>query len=176
MKARAAQAARIGFHWVTAALVAIAFAAILYREGLDDPDQRLFWLDVHRSIGLTLLGLTVARVIARVILPFNRVHETAPAMRVAAGLAHIAIYLGLVAMPLLGWAQSSAKARKFKLFDIKMPSLVHHDSALGETIGQWHEWIGWTMLALIGLHALAALYHHYVRKDDVLRDMIRLRG
>lgn len=163
---------RIVFHWVTILLVVAAYAIIFYRTRLDDPDQRLFWLDCHRLIGLTILSLTFLRLLGRWLLPFEKIHEAVPILRWAARANHAALYVGLVAMPLLGWAQSSAKMRKFKLFGIKIHSLVHHDSDLGDVLGQWHENLAWILLALIGMHSVAALYHHFVRRDRVLVNML----
>lgn len=171
----AAQRFRIGFHWLTVALVSAAYAIALYREGLDDPDLKLFWLDCHRAIGLTVLTLTALRLIMRKLLPFERPHEAGAVLRGAAWVTHGAIYLGLIAMPLLGWAQSSAKARKFKLFDVQLPALVKHDGDLAAVLAQWHETIGWAILGLIAVHSAAALFHHFVRKDTVLLDMLRVR-
>lgn len=170
----AAHRTRIWFHWLTVILVSAAYLIAHYREGIDDPDARLFWLDCHRSVGLALLALTVLRLVARTVLPFEPLHEPNALMKIVARITHILLYAGLVAMPLLGWAQSSAKAHKFKLFGMKFPSLVHHNADLGDLLGAWHEGIAWTLLALIGLHSAAALFHHFVLRDRVLLDMIRV--
>ena len=53
-----------------------------------------------------------------------------------------------------------------------MPALVAHDPDLADTLGWWHEQVGWALLGLILVHALAAIYHHKVRRDDVLRAML----
>lgn len=163
---------RIVFHWTTVLLVAAAYGIAFYRTGLDDPDQRLFWLDCHRAIGLSVLALTLMRLAGRQVLPVESMHETTLLMRWLARASHIALYVGLVAMPLLGWAQSSAKMRTLKIFGARLPPLVRHDADLGDILGQWHETIGWLVLAVIGLHSLAALYHHFVRRDRILLDMI----
>lgn len=170
----AGRAVRIGFHWISVLLVGSAFAIAFYRWTLDDPDQRLFWLDWHRVIGLTLMSLTVLRVVGRKLLPVENPHEQTPMLRFLATASHTVLYAALITMPLLGWAESSAKARKFKLFGVKMPSIVRHDGDLAGTFGQWHEIIAWGLLVLIGMHAMAALYHHFVRRDEVLHNMIRL--
>jgi len=166
---------RIWFHWSTFLLVAAAYAIALARAAMDDPDQRLFWLDCHRTIGLAILALTVLRLVGRVVLPFERVHETKWLLRLGARATHVMIYLGMLAMPLLGWAQSSAKMHKFKLFGARFPRIFGHDRQMGDWLGVWHENLAWTMLALIGLHSAAALYHHFVRRDHVLVDMLRTR-
>jgi cytochrome b561 len=93
-------------------------------------------------------------------------------MWLASRVTHGLIYTALVAMPLIGWAQSCAAARHLKLFGSPFPALVGHDRDLADTLAAWHENVGWAFLALIGLHALAAIYHHYVRRDDLLRAML----
>lgn len=168
-------AIRVGFHWLTALLVAAVFAIAFTHESIEDPDSRLFWLDMHRAIGLAILAIAAIRLLFRFVLRFERLHETSPVLRAAAAISHIALYAGILVMPLLGWAQSSAKMRHFKVFGVKLPAIVKHDSDLGDRIGEWHETLGWILLALIGLHAAAALYHHFVRKDGVLVNMLRSR-
>lgn len=168
----AARRLRIIFHWTTFLLVTAAYAIAFYRTGLDDPDQRLFWLDCHRLIGLAVLALTLLRLAGRQVLPVESIHEATILMRWLARASHVLLYIGLIAMPLLGWAQSSAKMRNFKLFGVHLPALVGHDADLGDLLGEWHEALGWVILTLIGLHSLAALYHHFVRRDRVLVDML----
>lgn len=166
---------RIIFHWLGFGLVAAVFAIAFLRENIEDPEAKLFWLDCHRLIGFAILLLTVLRLVSRWFFRIPPPHEPTLAMRFAAQASHVLLYGGLIAMPLIGWAQSSAKARKFKLFDIQLPSLVHHDGDLAASLAQLHEGIAWGLLALIGLHSLAALFHHFVRRDTVLLDMVRLR-
>lgn len=168
--------ARIWFHWITLIFVATAYAIAFARTGMDDPDQRLFWLDVHRTVGLAVLALTALRLLSRVVLRFERVHEQSPLLHLLAGLSHVALFAGLLALPLLGWAQSSAKAHKFKLFDHAFPRLVGHDGGLADTLAFWHETVAWAILGLIAAHSLAALYHHFVRRDSVMIDMLRVRS
>ena len=165
-------AVRVVFHWLTALLVICAFILAFVHDQIEDPDTALVVLDCHRALGLVVLIMTVLRLLGRWLLPFERLHEANPALRWAARINHVGLYLGLVAMPLLGWAQSSAKMRKFRLFEVKLPALVGHDPDLGAALAWWHETIGWAMLAFIGLHSLAALYHHSVRRDRVLLDML----
>lgn len=167
--------ARIYFHWITLLLVSAAYVIGVWHDGIDDPDVRLFWLDCHRAIGLAVLGLTTLRLAGRLILPFEPIHEQDKLLHQLARLADIGIFLGLLALPLLGWAESSAKMHKFKLFGARLPALVHHNPELGERLAQWHEWTAWALLGLIGLHSMAAIYHHFVLRDDMLTDMVRSR-
>ena len=82
------------------------------------------------------------------------------------------MYLAMISLPLLGWAQSSARARHFKLFDVTLPSLLPHDPDFADVLADWHETLAWVFLGFIALHFLASLYHHFIRKDDVLRSML----
>ena len=171
----AAHRARIVFHWVTFLLVALVYVLAFYHEGVEDPDLRLFWLDWHRALGLGVMALTVLRLLGRVVLPFEPVHEPNPLLRLGARATHVALYAGLVAMPLIGWAMSSAKMHKFKLFGTALPGLVKHNADLADQLGELHEALGWAILAVIGLHSAAALFHHFFKRDTVLLDMLRVR-
>lgn len=161
------------FHWVTAVLVTASFAIAWLRKPIEDLEARVFWLDVHRSIGLIILALTAARLLARLkVGPLSSRAELSPLFWAASRVTHFLLYALLIALPLVGWAQSSARARRFNLFGQPLPSLVDHDRDLAEVLGWWHKQLGWVLLGLILLHSLAALYHHFVRRDDVLRAML----
>lgn len=159
-------------HWLTAALVAAVFGAILYREGLDDGDQRKFWLDIHRSIGLGIFALVVMRAFLRLRYGREPVTEITPLLRRLSAVGQMLLYLAMLALPLLGWAQSSARAHHFKLFDVPLPALLPHNPDQADMLGEIHEVLAWTFMVLIALHFGAALYHHFIRKDGVLRSIM----
>ena len=159
-------------HWLTSLLVLIVFSVILFREGLDDGDQRKFLLDIHRAFGLSILGFVVIRMGVRLRFGREPVVKTTPILHVLSVSAQMIMYVAMIGLPLLGWAQSSARARHFKLFDVKLPSLVSHDPDFADVLADWHETLAWVFLGLIALHIFAAIYHHFIRKDDVLRSML----
>lgn len=166
-------ASMVWFHWLTVLLVAASFALAWIRKDLDELEARAFWLDVHRTIGFLILALTVARLGSRLKHgAMSRRADLPRALWVASRATHSLIYAALLALPLLGWAQSSARARRFQIFDVPMPRLVAYDRDTAGVWGWWHEQVGWALLTLIVLHALAALYHHYVRHDDIVRAML----
>lgn len=162
----------IFLHWLTGLLVFAAFAIILYRAGLDDGDQRKFWLDTHRVVGLSVLGLVIIRALARVTWGREPVVSVPPVLHLLSVLGQFAMYAIMVMLPLLGWAQSSARARHFKLFDVVLPSIEPHDADRADMLADWHETLAWVFLAIIGIHVAAALWHHFGRKDAVLRSML----
>ena len=167
------RASMVAFHWLTSILVAASFIIAWLRSGIDDLDARAFWLDVHRSIGFVILALTLVRFASRLrVGTISRREHLPPAMWLASRVTHFLIYAVLVAMPLLGWAQSSASARHFAIFGVTLPRLVHHNRDLADMLGWWHARLGWALLALISVHVAAALFHHFVRRDEIVRAML----
>ncbi len=162
----------MALHWLTALLVVVVFSAVLYREGLEDGDQRKFWLDLHRSVGLSILALVIVRAVTRLRVGREPVVPTTPLLHRLSMLGQLCLYGAMLALPLLGWAQSSARSHHFKLFDIQLPSLIAHNPERADQLAEWHEVLAWGFLALIVGHLLAALYHHFIRKDGVLKSMM----
>ena len=85
---------------------------------------------------------------------------------------HLALYAFLVAMPLLGWLTLSAKGKPIPFFGLQLPALVGADKALADSLKEVHETIGTIGYYLVGLHAVAALFHHYGMRDNTLQRML----
>lgn len=160
-------------HWGTLALILAAVTVVLLREVFDDRVVRLALLNLHRDVGLLVLAATALRLAARLR------HARLPAgddpwpLRLAAAGVHLALYLLLGAQPLLGWALSDARGQHHALFGVlPLPVLSGADTDLADILADWHEGVAWGMAALVALHAAAALWHHYVRGDEVLRAML----
>ena len=134
---------------------------------------------IHEPAGLILFALIVVRVVWRLT---HRVPGMPEGMRawetVAARATHGLLYALLVAVPLLGLATTAARGRPidFGLFQIAVPMAGGATRDTARLLKNIHEIAGQLILALAGLHAAAALWHHYVRLDDVLTRMLpRLR-
>ncbi|WP_175807826.1 cytochrome b [Burkholderia cenocepacia] len=161
----------IFFHWVIFLLVALAYLAIEIR-GPKGSDSRAFWMNVHLMAGTFVLVLSVLRVLWRVV---SRVPEAIPQatlLRWLSKLAHVALYVFIIAQPLLGIMMVNMGGKPVSLDWLGVSfTLFGPDKALRPTIKEAHELIGNAFYFVIGLHALAALYHHFIRRDDVLRRM-----
>lgn len=160
-------------HWLTVACLCAAAALVLIRDEIDGRAIRQWLLEGHRHFGLFVLALFFIRAIVRLRqgrLPEEGKPQPWP-IRLLAGLTHLALYALLLALPLLGWALSDALGKPVHLFGLTLPALVQADDDLADQLGAWHVDAAWALLALVVLHVGAALWHHFVLRDGVLRRM-----
>ncbi|MBN3780635.1 cytochrome B561 [Burkholderia lata] len=161
----------IFFHWVVFLLVALAYLAIEIR-GPKGSDSRVFWMNVHLTAGTLVLVLSVLRVLWRAVSRVPAAIQQAVLLRWLSTLAHVALYVFIIAQPLLGIMMINLGGKPVSLDWLGVSfTLFGPDKALRPTIKEAHELIGNAFYFVIGLHALAALYHHFIRRDDVLRRM-----
>ncbi|KQT34643.1 cytochrome B [Sphingomonas sp. Leaf412] len=161
----------IAFHWTVALLVVVNLASGI---GGDAVPALGALFPLHKAIGITVLVLTLGRVLWRLghrppALPPLPAWE-----RVAAHATHWTLYALLIVMPLSGWAMASNPERRrpltwFGAFDIPYLPVSKAASGVGH---EAHELLGWLMLALVLLHVAAALRHHLVLRDRVLARML----
>lgn len=166
-------------HWTMAGLVLlqISFGVIMTYQG---PEPNL-WAslanalgiyDLHKLLGLVLLTLVVVRLANRLLRGAPPSEPTlAPWQRESATLVHSWIYLLLVLVPMLGWIGVSLYPALTVFGVINLPALTAPDRPLSETVLAVHALAAFALLALIATHVGAALYHHFVRRDGVLRRM-----
>lgn len=163
----------ITLHWLTLLLIVGGVGCVLLREAVEDRDARLLLLNLHRNAGLLVMALAALRLISRWPLAAHRVNGHLPKpLRLGSQVGHALLYLGLLAIPLLGWALSGARGQTVELFGLlPLPALMARDRDLAETLEEWHGDLAWLLIGLSTLHALAALWHHYGRRDGVLHSM-----
>jgi cytochrome b561 len=92
--------------------------------------------------------------------------------RALAAATHATFYLLLGALPVLGLIASQARGQAVQLLGLPLPDLLARDRDLAEQLLGIHEWLAWLFLAMAGMHAVMALWHHWVRGDDTLRRML----
>jgi len=163
------------FHWVIVALVITQFVLGTLSASLPNSSFAKFkYLTPHKSIGLTILALAVLRLGWRSLNPTPTLPDTLrPYEQALAKFTHFALYLLLFVMPLTGWAMSSARSFPVSWYGIvQLPDFVAHDPALYQTLHTTHAVLAWSLGAIAVLHVAAALKHHFVLKDDVLKRML----
>lgn len=165
----------VALHWLTALLVVLQFGtAITWDYFSHDTSEAM--QSVHISLGVLLTVVIVARIVWR-WLPGHQVSSTEVGwVRVVSKGVHYLLYALLVAQAALGfafrWAQGHS-VEFFGLFGIPGP-YGQLEKATRHTLHGLHEKIGWAIVIIAAGHAAAALYHHYVVKDRVLKRMLPL--
>lgn len=161
-------------HWSGVALIVVVFTAVWVPVDEASDTAYAIKLMAHRSAGVLVWLLTVARLVRRGIGHSPPLPAELPRpQRLAARANVVALYLLLLAQPLLGLVASQATGdtvRPFGLFAI--PALVMRDRALAHACFGLHEAVATLLLVLLGAHVAAALYHHHVRQDGVLAGML----
>jgi cytochrome b561 len=168
----------IRLHWLTVILVVLAYAFMEFREIFPrGSDSREFMKATHYSLGLAILGVTIARLVLRFTSGPIPAITPAPAhwQHTAAQIGHLAIYVFLVAMPLIGWATLSAEGDPVPFFGLQAPPLMAPDKILSGQLEELHEIGGTIGYFLIGGHALLSIIHHAVFKDTTLIRMMPSR-
>jgi cytochrome b561 len=164
----------IALHWLTLAVLVGVYACInltdLYPKG---SDMRALLKTWHFMLGLSVLLLVGVRLIARAWGVTPPITPELPLWQTRlSGLIHLALYGLMLAMPLLGWWLLSAEGKPIPFFGWQLPFLTLENHDLADQIKDVHETIGSIGYFLIGAHAFAALYHHYVQRDNTLLRML----
>ena len=164
----------IALHWIIAALLVLSALSGLGTVYIDDTRTSRMALEIHQTIGLVIFLLAIARLYWR----FTHTPPPPPkgytrAQRIAAAVTHVTLYLFILGMPISGYTGLAARGREIPVFGlINLPHLTPRSFDLSANAATLHYYAQFAMYALVALHVLAALYHHFVLKDDVMRRML----
>ena len=162
------------FHWLIGLTIIAMIPFGWWMEGLEANPEKYKFYGLHKSIGVVVLALVILRFFWR------RMNETVenlkthkPWEKILSKTVHIALYVLMLAMPLSGWLMSSAGGHPVSIFGLfTVPPLVNKDPALGKILNSAHSLIAWGVIAIMSLHVLGALKHHFLDKDKTLRRML----
>jgi cytochrome b561 len=163
-------AVAIVLHWLLAATIVAGFVVGLQMADAPPSPARVRWINYHKWIGLTILGLSILRLLWRFFHRPPALPESMPRwQRKASQWVHRSLYLFFFIVPVAGWAYSCALGfHVVYLGLIPLPDLAPKDEALADVLIQVHATLAWTLATLVGLHVAAALKHHLVDKDGLL--------
>lgn len=161
------------FHWIIALAIIGNGTFALLIDLARSPMQKINWIALHKSIGLTVLALLLLRVLWR-WLDQRPLEEVAPRWQQwAARVVHGTLYALILALPLSGWWFNSVAGKPlqwFKLFNL--PALTAKNEELSRWAHGVHEYLFWFLLLVLVAHVGAALKHHLKDNDNVLRRML----
>jgi cytochrome b561 len=161
-------------HWLTLFLVAAIFLLAFSIDFASSRQEAVALTQLHRSFGVTVWVVTLGRLVWRQFSRFpNWPADMPQTMRFAAQWSEYALYALLLTQPILGLLYTNAHGDQVNLFFInQLPALIGQDRPLAKHLLAAHETVGVLFLGLIALHASAALYHHFWRRDNTLRAML----
>ncbi len=162
------------FHWLTLLVMIGSFALAFVMVDLPIGPLKVDLYNWHKTLGLAILALAVLRLAWRLTHPAPPLPAALPTWeRRAAGATHVALYVLLFGQPLIGLVMAWVSGFPTLLFGVlALPSPLAADQALYDALARLHGLSAWLLLALIALHAGAALRHHFVKRDEVLRRML----
>ena len=162
------------FHWlIVLLLLAQGTVGLLMGDMARGPDKIAVYA-FHKSVGLTILALALARLLWRLYAGRPAPVPGTPTWQErAASAMHGALYVLLFAVPLSGWVMNSAAGFPLQWFGlVNLPAIVGRDQDLHELAENMHETLFWIMITLVVLHAAAAFYHHLLQRDATLARML----
>jgi len=166
--------AAIGLHWLILLILTAVYASIEMRtffpKGSDLRELMKLW---HFMLGLSILALVTIRVVIHMIGPSPDIQPIPPEWQsLMARSMHILLYLFMIGMPLAGWLLLSAGGEPIPIFGLQLPALISQNKNLAALIKEVHEVGGTVGYFIIGVHAAAALFHHYIVRDNTLTRML----
>ncbi len=162
-------------HWIIFILFVAQYYLVYRREYFPkDTNEKLQYLLLHKSLGICVL------IIAFIMLMWRKVgtrplmpSSMTPIEQKAANTMHILLYVAMFIMPISGILMSTFGGYPIGFFGLfKLPMLFAKNETFGGIFYQTHVWSSYAIIALVSGHALAAFYHHFVKKDNVLRRMV----
>ncbi|SNY60406.1 cytochrome b561 [Arsukibacterium tuosuense] len=164
----------IVLHWLTALLFVLVYCSMEFRDVFEKgTDARNLIKTAHYAFGLSIFIVFWFRILARKLWPAPPHSNVQPEwQRYLMITTHSALYLLMLVQPLLGWLLVNAEHSSTIIFGITLPQLLSPDAGIADWLEELHEIVASAGYLLIGLHSAAALFHHYLLKDNTMRKML----
>lgn len=157
------------FHWISAVLLLITWVMMFLYDNLDSK----IYIGLHKAFGISLLFWMIARVINRIFTKAPPAASMPQWQILLSKLSHFALYALLIAMPIAGLLMSLYGGRPVDMFGIfEIPVFVTPDRGMARLYNDWHADILWPIILIFtAIHIGAALYHQFVKKDNLMSRM-----
>jgi cytochrome b561 len=166
------------FHWGMALVFAGLIALGFVMTDMPLSPEKLQYYSWHKWAGVSVFMLVWLRLVWRVLNPPPAYPSTmSPWVKGVAHLGHAALYGLMIVIPVSGWLLSSAKGVQTVWFGVlPLPDLLEKDKELGQLLHEVHEALNFVLLFLLAGHVAAALKHHWIDRDDILKRMLPTRS
>ena len=168
----------IGLHWLMLLLIAAVYVSMelrgIFPKGSDARELMKMW---HFMLGLSVLVLGALRLAVNLTHSAPEINPDPPQwQKQSARLMHLALYALMLGLPLAGWLILSAAGKPIPFFGLQLPALIGESKNMAGLIKEIHETGASVGYFLIAFHAAAALYHHYIVRDNTLQRMLPGKG
>lgn len=165
-------------HWIIVLLIINQWLIAQRADDLPLGMAKLQALAWHKSFGITILMLAVVRLVWRWSNPVPSLDGVAkPWERLLANTSHVLLYGLIFALPMSGWLMSSAKAYSVSWFHLfQLPDLIGKSQPMFELLHATHEVLFKVLVGVAVLHALGALKHHFIDRNELLKRMLPFGG
>ena len=161
-------------HWLVAACVLITAPVAIAMTRIGEGPTRDVLYNLHKSLGVLILILMILRLLNRLVAgALAPEAEIAPWQKAVSSIVHTSLYVLLLAMPVVGYIANSAYGATTPFFGLfEVPGITGKNEELATRLFTLHRWVGWLVILLALTHVSAALYHHFIRRDAVLKRML----
>lgn len=164
----------ITMHWLMFLLIVAVYATINLHEAFPKgSDAREFLKSLHFILGLGVLSLVFIRIAGRMVSVAPMIKpELSIWQKKTSKITHVLLYAFMISMPIIGWLTLSAAGKTIPVYGFTLPSLIAQNKELASSLEEIHENIGTLGYFLIAIHTAAALFHHYIKRDNTLIRML----
>jgi cytochrome b561 len=159
-------------HWLVFVGVAAQYAVGEFMPHIGKKTQEVGLVAIHIGLGGFVLLLIVVAIAWRITHPVPQLPELPAWQRLVAAATHWGLYLLILVMAVLGWAAANFRGWQVEDFGIALPALANKGDSWAHKAGDVHSFLVNVLLALVILHVAAALYHHFVVRDKVLKRIL----
>ncbi|MEO8964208.1 MAG: cytochrome b [Gammaproteobacteria bacterium] len=164
------------FHWLIFLLVLVMIFVGYFMDDVANEATREDVVNIHKVTGITILCLMALRLLWMLINPKPSLPGTAVWERIAERTVHWLLYAVLIAMPICGWVGSVAAGYIPHFFSFKFALPIPKSKAIDDLAFSIHNTLAIVIITVVSIHILAALYHHVIKKDNVLLRMMPTKG
>ncbi|MBN8512501.1 MAG: cytochrome b [Rickettsiales bacterium] len=162
------------FHWLVALLIITLLIVGFYMTSLEPTEDKFKIYGMHKAFGLTVFVLILLRTLWRITNKYVQPPPDLPeVLKIAAVSGHLLLYVLMLVMPTSGMLMSLFGGHPISYFGLFTIDAFEKNAELAATFKNTHETTAWILVILISAHILAAIYHHFIRKDNVLLRMLK---